>query len=131
MFTRLRAMAAHADAEDARMREHGYDVLRTGRLSSTYKLSPAFLAELERAAEEERIRQMARRVTELHALAFPAEHAELQQRIAAQAPAVPAPAPTPALPLDQLAAMLAERMGTPDRLVFERLTVERGAGAER
>jgi uncharacterized membrane protein YccC len=129
MFTRLRAMAAHADAEDARMREHGYDVLRTGALSSTYKLSPAFLAEMERLAEDERVRQMARRVAELHAIAFPAEHAELQQRIAAQPPAVPAPAP--ALPLDQLATVLAERMGTPDRLVFERLTIERGAGGRR
>ena len=124
MFHPLRALDARTATEDAAMHATGYEVRRTGRWSRTYHLDPAYVAAKEAAAVRERVAAMGRAAAELHALAFPQQHADLARRTAAVTQ-------TPALQLDQLAAAFAQRMGTPDRLVFERLAVERGAGSER
>ena len=121
MFHPLRALRQKVEADDARMRAAGFDVLETGALSRTYKLSPEVIAARRREAENERVRAMAVRSMELHAIAFPQQHAELQQRTAEHA----STAPVAALSLEELAAALAARIGVPDRLVFERLTIER------
>ena len=120
-FRPLRALRQKVEADDARMRAAGFDVLETGALSRTYKLSPELIEARRREAEEERVRAMAVRVKELHAIAFPREHAELQQRTAALMHGAPAAS----LSLEELAAALAARIGIPDRVVFERLTIER------
>jgi hypothetical protein len=121
MFHPLRALRQKVEADDARMRADGFDVLETGALSRTYKLSPEAIAARRREAENERVRAMAARSMELHALAFPQHHAELQQRVADAA----VPTPAAALSLEELAGALAARIGVPDRVVFERLTIER------
>lgn len=121
MIHPLRALRQKVEADDARMREAGFDVLETGALSRTYKLSPEVIAARRREAENERVRAMAARSMQLHALAFPQQHAELQQRIAEHG----SPPPPAALSLEELAGALAARIGIPDRLVFERLTIER------
>jgi len=120
MFRPLRALRQKVQADDARMRAAGFDVLETGALSRTYKVSPEVLAAFQREAEDQRLREMAARVREMYAVAFPAEHAEQQRREGALAPA-PLVA---SLSLEQLAAALASRIGIPDRVVFERLTIE-------
>ena len=125
MFRFLRVLDARAAAEDAAMRANGFQVERTGRWARTYRLDPAYLSARRAEAERERIAQMGRAAREMHAIAFPQEHADLRRRLAN----ANAPAPVPAVPLDQLAALLAARMGEPDRVVFERLTVERHPGA--
>ena len=118
MFRLLRVLDARTAAEDAAMLAAGYQVQRTGRWARTYRPDPAAIAARRAEAERERIAQMGRNAETLHALAFPREHADMLARQAA----VSAPAP---LALDQAAAALADRMG-PDRVVFERLTIERG-----
>jgi hypothetical protein len=121
MFHPLRALRQKVEADDARMRAAGFDVLETGALSRTYKLSPEVVAARRREAENEHVRAMAARSRELYAIAFPDEHAELQWRTTALA----SPAPVAALSLEELASALAARIGIPDRVVFERLTIER------
>lgn len=121
MFRFLRVLDARTAATDNAMRAAGCLVERNGRWARTYRPDPAVLAERRAATERERITQMGRAVKEMYAIAFPEEHADLQRRIAA---ATPAPA-APAMPFDQLAALLAARLSDPDRLVFERLIVER------
>ena len=128
MFRFLRVLDARAAAEDAAMRANGFQIERTGRWARTYRLDPDYVAARRAEAERERIAQMGRAAMQMHAIAFPQEHADLQRRLAN--PNAPAPAPVPAVPLDQLAALLAARMGEPDRVVFERLTVERHPGAQ-
>lgn len=128
MFRFLRALDARTAAEDAAMRANGFQVEHTGRWARTYRLDPDYLAARRAEAERERIAAMGRAAVEMHAIAFPDAHADLQRRLAnptAPAPLIPAPVPVPALPLDQLAALLAARIGEPERVVFERLTVER------
>lgn len=122
MFRLLRALDAHAAAEDAAMLAAGYQVERTGRWTRTYRLDPAYLAARREQSERERIAQMGRDAMELHALAFPRQHAELLARQAALTSLA-----APQVQLDRLAAGLADRMD-PDRIVFERerLTIERG-----
>jgi hypothetical protein len=134
MFGFLRVLDARTAATDAAMRAAGCLVEPTGRWARTYRLDPAVLAERRAAAERERIAEMGRAVMQNFAIAFPEAHADLQQRLAdrdASAPAAIAPTlvPAPAVPLDQLAALLAARMGEPDRVVFERLTAERDPSA--
>jgi hypothetical protein len=130
MFRFLRVLDARAAAEDAAMRANGFQVERTGRWARTYRLDPDYLAARRAEAERERIAQMGRAAREMYAIAFPQEHADLQRRLAnPTAPAGITPTPAPAVPLDQLATLLAARMGEPDRVVFERLTVERHPGA--
>lgn len=123
MFHPLRVLDARTAAEDAAMLAAGYQVERHGRWARTYRPDPVMLAARREQAERERVAQMGRNALDLHAVAFPRQHAEL---LARQAAIEPAPAPAgAALPLDQAAALLAERM-TPDRVVFERMTIERG-----
>ncbi|MGH6655015.1 MAG: hypothetical protein ACRDVE_07385 [Actinocrinis sp.] len=117
MFRPLRALRLRTEADDARMREDGFEVLATGRYSRTYKLAPEQIARRRREADDEHIRRMAARCRETYALAFPAEHAAQLARAAGTRPA-PAAAP---LPLDQLAAALAQHGA---RIVFERLTID-------
>ena len=117
MFRPLRALREKVEADDARMRADGFDVIATGRYSRTYTLAPEEVARRRREADDERVRQMAARSRELHAIAFPEEHAALLARQAA----APDPAPSAPLSLDQLAAVLALRA---DRIVFERLTID-------
>lgn len=123
MFHPLRALRQKVEADDARMRAAGFDVLESGALSRTYKLSPEVIAARRRQAEDEHVRAMAVRVREMHAIAFPQEHAELQRRTAEYT----SPAPVAALSMEELASALAARIGVPDRVVFERLTIERHA----
>lgn len=122
MFRPLRALREKVEADDARMRADGFDVLATGRYSRAYTLAPEEVARRRREADDERVRQMAARSRELHAIAFPDEHAALLARQAA------APAPAAALALDQLAAVLALRA---ERIVFERLTIDNRPERER
>jgi|SRR5579884_786426 len=126
MFRFLRAMDARTAAEEARMRAHGFQVERTGRWARAYRLDPDYLAARQAEAERERLAQMGRDAMELHATAFPRQHAELMARQAAIEPA-PAPAGAARVELDALAAALVERMD-PQRVTFERerLTIERG-----
>ena len=124
MFHLFRALDARTAAEEARMRAHGFQVERTGRWARAYRLDPAYLAARQADAERERVAAMGRNAMELHALAFPRQHADMLARQAAIEPA-PAPAGSAALELDALAAALAERMN-PQRVTFERLTIERG-----
>lgn len=134
MFHPLRALDARTAATDAAMRAAGFQVERAGRWGRAYRLDPAVLAERRAAVERERIAAMGRAVVEMHAIAFPQAHAELQQRRAAVGahvpPALPVPVapPVPAVSLDQLAVLLAARVADPDRVVFERLTVQRHPG---
>jgi len=115
MFRALRALRERVEADDARMRADGFDVLATGRYSRSYTLSAEEIARRRREADDERVRQMAARSRELYAIAFPDEHAAMLARQTA------APAPAAPLPLDQLAAALAPRA---QRIVFERLTID-------
>jgi len=121
MFRLFRALDARTAAEEARMRANGFQVEHTGRWARAYRLDPDYLAARQAEAERERIAQMGRNAIELHALAFPRQHADLLARQAA----VPAPAGAAPVELDALAAALAERMD-PQRVTFERLTIERG-----
>lgn len=126
MFHPFRALDARTAAEEARMRAHGFEVERTGRWSRAYRLDPDYLAARRAEAERERVAQMGRNAMELHAIAFPHQHADMLARQAATE-AAPAPAGAAALELDRLAAALVERMD-PQRVTFERerLTIERG-----
>jgi urease accessory protein UreF len=120
MFRLLRVLDARTAAEDAAMLAAGYQIERTGRWARTYRPDPAQFAARRAEAERDRIAQMGRNAEAMHALAFPREHADMLARHAAQA----APTPAPLAP-EQAAAALADRMD-PDRIVFERLTIERG-----
>jgi hypothetical protein len=124
MFHPFRALDARTAAEETRMLAAGYQVERTGRWARAYRLDPDYLAARQAEAERERIAQMGRNAMELHALAFPRQHADMLARRAA---IEPAPAGAAPLELDRLAAALAERMNA-DRVTFERerLTIERG-----
>jgi len=126
MFHPFRALDARTAAEETRMRAHGFEVERTGRWARAYRLDPDYLAARQAEAERERVAQMGRNAMELHALAFPRQHADLMARQAAIESAS-APAGAAPLELDRLAAALAERMNA-DRITFERerLTIERG-----
>ena len=121
MFHPFRALDARTAAEEARMRANGFEVERTGRWSRAYRLDPDYLAARQAEVERERVAAMGRNALELHAIAFPREHADMLARQAA----APAPAGTAPLELDRLAAALADRMD-PQRVTFERLTIERG-----
>ena len=124
MFHPFRALDARTAAEDARMLAAGYQIERCGRWARAYRLDPDYLAARRAEVERERVAQMGRNAMELHALAFPRQHADLMARQAAIGPAL-APAGTAPVELDRLAAALAERMD-PQRVTFERLTIERG-----
>ena len=126
MFRLFRVLDARTAAAETRMLAAGYQVERTGRWSRAYRLDPDYLAARRAEAERERIAQMGRNAMELHAIAFPRQHADMLARQAA-IEAASAPAGAAPLELDALAAALAERMNA-DRVTFERerLTIERG-----
>ena len=121
MFHPFRALDERTTAEETRMRAHGFPVERAGRWARAYRLDPDYLAARQAEAERERVAQMGRNAMELHAIAFPQQHADMLARQAA----APAPAKAAPLELDALAAALADRMNA-DRVTFERLTIERG-----
>ena len=122
MFHPLRTLDERTTAEDAAMHAAGFQIIRTGRWARTYRPDPEVMAQQRAEAERARIAAMGRAASEMHAIAYPEEHAALQRRIADTAAAPPA---GPALPLDQLAALLVAQLRDPDRVLFERLTVER------
>ena len=134
MFRFLRALDARTAATDAAMSAAGFQVEHAGRWARTYRLDPDYVAARRAQAQRERIAAKGRAAVEMHAIAFPQAHADLQRRLAdrdASAPSAIAPVSAPVVPLDQLAALLAARMGEPDRIVFERLTAERHTGTHQ
>ncbi len=77
----LHRLAERTAAEDQAMIEAGYEIESTGPLGGrTYRLSAETIARRRAEAEDEHIRQTARRAKEIYALAFPDQTAELTRR---------------------------------------------------
>jgi len=89
----LHRLAERAAAEGQAMIEAGYEIESTGPLGGrTFRLSAETIARRRAEAEDEHVRQMARRSREMFAIAFPEQAADIAEREATQAQPMPADA---------------------------------------